>query len=462
MQSDIAQAEELIAQGREDAAYGIAMRALRQNRDDVDALFLLGTLHAKAEQFTSAWLTFRRVHELNPADHRAVSNIGMSLEGLGFTDEARDWFMKAHHAYPKHANYAGNIGMTYLQECDYGTAERWARRALTLDPEHKGANTCVAFCALATGRWNEGWPKYEYAYGDKFRAKAEYGLPTWDGTSVGRVVVGGEQGIGDEIMYASVVPDLIERVGADNVVLDCDARLADLFHRSFPGAHVFGTRRAEKHWLPQLAPAYQINAATLAGLLRPSPAACPGTPFLVPRPEYVAMYRALVGAVSSKTYRVGLTWSGGLIGTGSKRRTAGVEALRPIIEANPDVTFVSLEYRPEARREIAESGLPVHHFHSVTGVGGNYDHTTALIATLDGVLGVDTAAHHCAGALGVPVLTLLHQRPTWIHGAYQGDRMSWYRSVRVYRQHDHEQWPGTVSRLMTKDANVLAHALRNS
>lgn len=465
MASDaVIQARNAIEQDREDVAFTLLQHRLTEERDDVDALDMLGFLFAKSEAFTTAWLYFRRVHELRPTRADVMSNIGMTLEGLGRYEEARGWFRKAHKADPKHANYPCNLGLTFLSEGEHELAREWGGVALKLDPKHRAAQTCIGFADLAMGNWADGWAGYESAIGTRFRAVQEYGKRYYDGQTDGDVIVYGEQGIGDEILFGSCIPDLVRHVAPHRVIIDCDAPLAKLFARSFPEAIVYGTRKSEeKALLARHQDAkYQTPVGSLPKHFRPTPAACPGTPFLAVDPELALMYGTLTRHIAQGRRRIGLTWSGGLPQTGAARRSPGLAAFAPIIQANPDVAWFSLEYKPESAKQIAELGLPIRHVHMAVGKGAQYDQTAAFIASLDGVLGVDTAAHHCAGALGVPALTLLHHRPTWLHGKHQGDRLAWYDSVKLYRPLDGESWTSLVERLLTKDAAKLSSLLKGS
>src|SRR5690606_17227090 len=145
---------------------------------------------------------------------------------------------------PKNANILANMGVAYQKEDDQKNAGEWARRALAVDPNHADAWATLGFVALAEGDWQTGWKGYAHALGGKFRKKIQYGEePLWDGTPGKTVAFYGEQGLGDEIMYASCLEDAARDV---QVIVECDPRLEGLFRRSFPYASVYGTRRKKE------------------------------------------------------------------------------------------------------------------------------------------------------------------------------------------------------------------------
>src|SRR5262249_48891576 len=94
------------------------------------------------------------------------------------------------------------------------------------------------FISLGLGRLAEGWALYEYRWaGAQGLVPRAYRQPRWNGERLaGTLLVWGEQGLGDEILHASMIPDLMQRTGS--VTVEVEPRLVTLFGRSFPGAKV--------------------------------------------------------------------------------------------------------------------------------------------------------------------------------------------------------------------------------
>src|SRR6185369_10688639 len=69
----------------------------------------------------------------------------------------------------------------------------------------------------------------------------------------------------------------------------------------------------------------------------------------------------------------------------------------------------------------------------------DFSETAALIANLDLVISIDTAAAHLAGAMGKPVWTLLPWRASqqWM---LNRDDSPWYPSMRLFRQPKPGDW----------------------
>ena len=426
---------EALAKEDPDAAVRECSLLLDRNPDDALALFLIGSVYSEAERFGAAANMFRRVSDLRPSKSEPWNNLGMAYEGMKRHGEAMTHFRKA-WSIDRRAMYASNIGNVFLSQQDYEQARVWARRALEIDPACRSARSVLGMSSLALHDWATGWDNYEAILGGKFRKETQYqDEDRWDGTPGKTLIVYGEQGLGDEIMYASCVPDLARQ---NRVVLECDRRLEGLFRRSFPGVDVHGTRREAVSWVDEYEFDGRCSVGTLPKHFRRKFEEFPGTPYLVADPERRIQWRALLQSFGKRS--IGLCWSGGSKHNNPDARAMGLEAFRPLIES-VDATFVSLQYK-DPTDEIAATGLPVKHWKRAVEAT-DYDDTAALVAELDLVVGVHTSAQHVAGALGVPQIILVPTRTLW---AYAQDAFPWYGKARLHRQQG--TWRETVQRLV--------------
>ena len=411
---------------------------LNKNHEDSLALFLLGQIYAEAEHFGMAYTMFDRITRLRPDKAEAWNNLGMSCEGRKDHQESMKHFRRA-WSIEKRATYASNIGNAFLSRQDYNQATEWAEKALTIDKECKSAKAVLAIASLSLGNWARGWDNYDATLGGKFRKETQYqDEERWDGTPGKSLIVYGEQGLGDEIMYASCIPD----VSKDNqVVLECDKRLEGLFRRSFPHISVYGTRRDPADWLGNHKFDARVSCGTLPKFYRRKKEDFPGTPYLVADPERVTQWKALFG---DKKPNIGICWSGGSKHNKPQARAIGLEAFRPLIESTY-ANFYSLQYK-DPTDEIAQTGLPVKHYKRACE-SLDYDDTAGFVGALDLVIGVHTTAHHLAGALGIPGIILVPDQTLWLYE----NGFPWYTSATLFKKRQSEGWQGTVNRLLKDD-----------
>lgn len=428
-----------------DEAVRLATEKLNENPDDALALFIIASAYSRAERFGLAANLYLRVTDLRPDRLEAWNNLGMCYSGLSMDGRARDAFTQAHKVDPKSHLPMANLAMAAFQACDIPQAIAWCKKTLEIEPDSRAAQSTLSLCQLSRGEWGDGFKNYRASLGGKFRKVNKYrpgddNEPFWDGTPGKSVVFYGEQGIGDEIMFSSCVPDALKV--CETVILECDHRLTGLMQRSFPAAHVYGTRRQKEgvEWIERERIDYSLPIGQMPEFFRKSPKDCPGTPYLVADPERRTQWRALFDSWGPKP-KIGICWSGGTKANRQKERAIGLEAFRPVFEAI-DADWVSLQYK-DPTKDIRASGFHVKHFKRACETD-DYDDTAALIAELDIVIGVHTAAHHVAGALGVPGIVLVPSKTIWI---YELNYLPWYKSATLYRQKKGESWLQTLKRL---------------
>jgi hypothetical protein len=249
------------------------------------------------------------------------------------------------------------------------------------------------------------------------------------------LLVWGEQGLGDEIMFASCLPDLLA-IGA-RCTLDCSRRLRPLFRRSFPDIAVPDDQTAAIDFtlalgsLPSLFRRRREDFPRHAGYLRADPAR-------------EAFWRRELASLGPGR-KIGVSWRGGLMRTGRALRSLEADQLLPLLRID-GVHWVNLQHGENAAE--------------LTRLGNTYgvrvasweeslidlDETAALVAGLDLVITVCSTMVHLAGALGRPAWVLTPSGPAWRY-RLQGAEMPWYPSVVLYRQSQLGDWVEPLHRM---------------
>ena len=246
-----------------------------------------------------------------------------------------------------------------------------------------------------------------------------------------RVLVIREQGVGDQMMFAQTLPELI--ADAASVVYATEPRLQSLFEHSFPKMRtVIGSAALELGPFDRVVP-----VGSLAKVYRGAPETFSGRPYLSPRPAVTAVWHERLGPKTTPL-RIGIAWRGGK-GIRGVARSLALEALRPLL-TRPDCEFVSLQYG-EVENEVAQANQtlprPIRVFPAKQI--DNFEQQAGLIQALDLVISVQQTVVHLSGALGAPCLALLPFCPEWRYGV-EGDTMPWYESVRLFRQKRDGDW----------------------
>jgi hypothetical protein len=293
-------------------------------------------------------------------------------------------------------------------------------------------------CLLQLGRFAEGWPDYEY----RFEAPKEYNErrpsppPYWNGEDLTgkKILIWTEQGIGDEILHASMFGAVAAR--AERTVIECSTRLAPIFARSFPRAEIFAYESYKAAVTPAGALDYQIAAASLGGYLRPDFASFPRHQgYLKADPARTAELRSKYQAMAPGKRLVGISWR-------SRRDRVGIHksmALReftPVLQT-PGAAFVNLQYGDcgaEIAATRAELGIEVIHDADIDPLR-DMDAAFAQVAAMDLVISTSNTTVHAAGAQNIPVWVLLPYAKgcLWYWFLKRADS-PWYPSARLVRE----------------------------
>ncbi len=469
-------AQLLAKSGEHAAALEAAMRAAKLEPDSADVhATIAGIYHPWREDL--AVEAARRAIELDPASHAGHGNLAAALWGLGRLDEAERHGREAVRLNPGQISYRANLALickdqgriddarevyrgliaeapehpklaqdlgTLAVECegDLEAARTWYRKAQQVSSEPR-AFLSEALIDLLDGRFESAWARYEARkqVADQRPHHALFAsLPEWSGETppARRLLVYGEQGLGDEIMFASMFDELARRV--PRVTLMTEPRLGALFQRSFPAFEVVAEpRAAQGERVKQLQEVdCAIAAGSLARWFRRKPEDFPAhRGYLVADPSKVDVWNQKLDALGP-TQKIGLSWIGGMQKTGRSRRSLSVAELRPLLDL-PGISWVSLQYTPatEEIAALAAAGGP--RMVEFPGATADMDELAGLVAALDLVVSVCNTTVHVAGALGKEVLVMAPFVPEWRYGM-RGTRMVWYPSARVIRQPRYGEW----------------------
>ena len=447
----------LSAAGRHVEAIGCFEQALAANGQDTRTLFALGNtakilgMPGPAEEF------FRRVLAIEPERMEALVNLANLLRSNGQLDAARlllepalsrqpdsaemwltlgstyremgdartaaDHYRRALEIKPEYAPALGNLADLVADEGDLAAALELYDRALKTDPGNAQARLNRAVVHLLRGNLKDGWR--DYAARLKVPNKvpvATHGLAKWSGESLKRtrLLVTAEQGVGDQIMFASLFGELCNRADAEggHIILECEPRLVSLFARSFPSATVRawdveskgGETTARYDWLKSAGGANAaIEMGTVPRYLRRTLDAFPQShAYLKPEMgESVLWQGALASLGSGPT--VGICWRSGKSGGGRSLQYAPLQTWAAFLRDCPG-TLVCAQYDATPDEVGLLQAMSGRDILVPDGIDqkNDLDRTCALLAALDCVVSAPTAVSWMAAATGTPTFKILY------------------------------------------------------
>jgi Flp pilus assembly protein TadD len=433
------------AGGRIEEAIAMQQRAIALDPNLGIAHNNLGVSLNKLERHEEAIPSFLRAIEIEPDNSRALNNIGDSLTKSERFKESVEYIHKALAVDPLYAEAMSNMGMALWGMGDLEGAVAWLRKSLAhadLPTVHKN----LGLVLLLKGDFNEAWVEYNWrlaADGVPMRAGM---VPVWRGQALGEgsLFVFSEQGVGDEILYTGLLPDLLAR--GVKVIWDTDSRLTGLVERSFPGVRVIGRTNPPTLGSPSPDVAAQLPAGSLGQIFRRGRDQFPQDRrgYLVADKNRSQALRASLGLAPGEKL-VGISWVSKNIAFGRHKSTTLAE-WAPIMKT-PGVRFVDLQYGDTSEERAAlhaQHGLTLTHVEGLD-LRDDLEGMAALTAACDLVITVSNTTAHVAGALGVPtwVLVPLGGGKLWYWGT-QGDSTPWYPAITIIRQVNREEWPSTL------------------
>jgi len=404
---------------RYDEAIEVLKPAIQAHPDRVMLWNALGVVLEERGETEQANVFYAEAVRLNPDDSRTRYNLANTLFALGRRDEA-------------------------IAECRRAIADSQTPEDLT------GMRFALGTMLLAMGELAEGWDTYTARLDPTYRDPIHFltTRPRWEpGADIaGRhLLLFGEQGLGDEILLANPLDDVLAALGpGGRLTLAVTDRLTPLFERSYPRVRI-GPHVTHKHlgsnvrsapfvedwadvdlWAP-------LGEATRQ--LRRSVDAFPDRPagFMTADPERVRHWRGVLADLPGR--RVGLLWTSMLIDTARYRYFAPFEAWEPVLKT-PGVSFVNLQYGDQSEsiaRAQRDFGVEIIQPQGID-LKNDLDDVAALACALDLTVGFSNASFNLAAACGAPAW-LLTSNDAW--SRLGADNYPWYSQVRTF-------WPETT------------------
>ena len=427
---------------------------LEHDAENEIVLGALGSLYIEVGKWGLGIALLKSACRINPEEASTWNALGAGYRRCHKLTEAREAFDKSCSLTTDdkmRVNIMHNMASTYINEGEAEKAIEWGNKALEIDPINQLVRFNMGLAYLELGEYAKGWDGYELGR-IATTWKRNYSHPgrmveEWDGSPGKHVVVFGEQGVGDEILFAHAIPDLLKI--SKSVVIECHPRLVSIFKNSFPECAVYGTRKDEKiDWPSNHVLDAKVPVGSLHRFFRRNASDFPVYPS-----GYIKPDPALVGQFAGKSgkLRVGVSWIGGTRDTHVALRSMPLENLAPILSA-PGVEFVSLQYTENAGEEVAKAkakhGWDISHDNAMNA---DLDQLFGCIAGLDLVITVLTSNVHFAGSMNVPTWCLTPIKAPW---QFTQKTMPWYPQAQLYRQAQHGQWGDVIGR-MASDLKAL-------
>jgi hypothetical protein len=412
--------------------------------------FNFGVLLQESGDNSRAAEAYRNSIRLNPNNLQAYENLGVALQDMDNLKAAEQTYKQALALNKESLVALKNLGTLYFKKGNTAESLIYFDKALALSPADPELHLKRSGSLLRMGQWLDGWQEYNWRFNAPIFLETNpvrsIGLPLICSSDTAdfnekRVLISCEQGLGDEIMFASCFADAIKQ--ASHCVLECDPRLLPMYSRSFPGTTVVARNQFDANTLD-----CHVRAGDLPQYFRHRDDDYTSERYLQASSQLRAHWRNKLDVIDGPL-KIGFSWRGGAGARVVAARSIKLSQWKLLFTA-PNASFVNLQYKTtEDELAILKrfGNDVVSHFDELDAFS-DIESLAALISELDLVISVDNVTVHLAGALGVPVWILLPEGPErrWVDGR---DDSVWYESVRLFRSSvtGSAGWPKVMGRV---------------
>jgi tetratricopeptide (TPR) repeat protein len=428
--------------GRHEEALACYNKAIANQPNDHETHNNKGNLLQEQKKYGEAITSYDKAILLNPNYYEAYTNKANALKELKRLDEALANYKKSISINPSYSPAWSGIGWVFHVLKSYDEAEYYLRKSIDLDPNHAHAQEHLAHMYLKVFRFSEGWSLNESRW--KVDGLKTMNLcskkPRWQKANVKTLLVWAEQGIGDQILYSSMLNDLAEF--PQRKIVSLDKKLLDVFRRSFPSYEFINKETV----VPEEMYDEHIPIGSLGGILRNS-LEC------FQRARYPYIFDDAIRTQSIKSrpefankVTCGISW-GSINKKLGDDKSIPIQDLYPILKMS-DIEFVNLQYGNikstliRVKEEIGKQIINLDEVDLLEDVDG----ALSIISACDIIVTSSNSTAHLAGALGKETLLLVPYSvgQFWYWHAVDGKSI-WYPSVKVFEQAQQGDWSAPVN-----------------
>lgn len=423
--------------------------ALQNDPDNAHVLFALGGAYLEMKDYANALKCCETVLTKNRFDIGCLINKGIAQHKTYQLPHALSSLNLASILDPSNVESHLNLGNVYKEQGDVKRAHQYFEFTLIIEPEHVKAKLNLAMIQLQMGQFSKGWSNYERRWHspDFVSHRLNTQLQLWDGKSMGgHLLLWAEQGVGDEVMFGSLIREA--KAFVKNVSVLLDSRLIPLFKRSIADVGFYD----QKKGIPNLTFDAHCPLGTLPLLFRNSQEAFNNhdSQYLVSDQQKVNHLRKQLAPNGEKV--IGLSWFSTSDNTGFLRSVDLIQLLQSIASHNciEDLVWVSLQYG-EIEKAInvckSQLGLTLLIMKEIDNFD-DLDGLASLISACDTVVSVDNSTVMLSSALGKNTQVLLPLNSDWRWGE-RDSKSFWFPNVKTYRKSDLLDWTQALERLAT-------------
>ncbi|MDA1339644.1 MAG: tetratricopeptide repeat protein [Methylophilales bacterium] len=449
-------------------------KSLTINQNQPEAFFNRALANSEKKYLTNALSDYQKVIEMQPGNINAYINIGTLYEDIGRLDEALDIATKAYKIDSANIKILANRANLYqklflnnraLDDLNsalniepnnidliinhanvlkglhkFQLAKKSYQKAISINPKSANAHFHYGLLLLLEKNFDLGWQEYEYRWNLEKYNKPEYKKRITEykkDIKNGSLLIWGEQGIGDQIFFVSLIKSLPKTL---DITITTDKKLINFLSGNFDNVKFISYTQ-----ISSLSFDYQISFFKLGSLFISSKNIYKNISLLSAKTENVIAAKFFIKKL--KKVICGVSWRTNNIINGYARSVSLLDLL-PVF-SKEHISFIDLQYgdtNQEKKDLNKKYGIKINtnkkidNFNDIDGLAG-------LIESCDYVITIDNTVAHLCGALGKKTYLLLPYGVGNIWYWHDDITSLRYPTVKIFRQSEPGNWLSPIKEI---------------
>ena len=391
----------------------------------------LAGIYADQNKFDQVMEFSKKALELNQSDFIALNNIAkVYMEKKNF-EEVSKHLGKALQIEQNNYLTHLNLGTLYKNLNQLDKAKDHYDRSISLNPKSYDAYVFKSLIELSQNNFLEGWKNYEFRW-FKQAERISITKPKWDGNKLNqKIIIWGEQGLGEQILFTSIIPE-IEKI-FEKIILVIDAKLKLIYEESFPNIKIL---TPDEDWSKEDFDCH-LPMGSLGKFFRKD---------LQSFPEKNYYLEANSINNYGNKLKCGLSWKS-VNSVEGDFKSIELDNLLPILK-NKNLDFFNVQYTDE-KKNIEQfnkkNNLKIQNIDGLDTFNDLHG-LSKYLKSFNFIITISNTTAHLAGSLGVPTLLMLPKNigKLWYWDNSIDGKNLWYPSVRIFKQNVENNWDTVI------------------
>ncbi|MDC0226621.1 hypothetical protein OAK12_00755 [Alphaproteobacteria bacterium] len=417
----------------------ILEKGLALDKNNIYLINSMGRCCGYLNEKTNAISFYKRAIEIEPNAPEPINNLAGYFSDQGQYKKSIIYYKNAIKKDPKNIIINANIAKVYLHLNNDKLAESYLQFCLKLDQDNSMVRKTYSLLLLKKQQYKKAWGYFDGRlnltdFSEKNSQVSIIKNYLWNGKKINkddRILIIREQGVGDEILYGTIYPDLLKKF--EYVTIEADKRLISLFsyslklnnNQKFVPLGSFSSNPKKIKLFQKV-----MYAGSLCKIFRNNLQDFNQIPYLK-CPNTDPEIEDFLKKNTSK-YKIGISWKS-FQNTYGDSKSISLETLEPILR-NKEISFINLQYgdvKNEIKRFLKNNSLIIKTFSNID-LFNDFNKISILLNKLDIFITVSNSTAHLAGALGIRTILIKPKSHATFHYWNQpNDKTPWYKSIKI-------------------------------